>query len=226
MKTLIYDCEIIQCIPNQYEKRNPSLTYCDGWNDYRNMGISVIGTWRNYATFNPFGKYEAFVNETNLTEVGLTHLDPFNKLQKLADQADLIVGFNSLSFDDRLCRANGIDIQTDYDLLIEVRKASGQGDGRYCYGLTKKGYALKDLARANLPYNKSGSGELAPVLWQQGKHQEVISYCLRDIKITKELYFKFINNQLLDPLDGSLLIGNPDLFSYNAFAECIKKAWN
>lgn len=40
---------------------------------------------------------------------------------------------------------------------------------------------------------KSGNGELAPILWQDGKHQQVIDYCLNDVKLLRSLYFKFIN---------------------------------
>jgi hypothetical protein len=189
------------------------------------MGISVIGSWRNFNCLNPFGKYEAFVNwenciynKDNDISDSFPLIDAFFGFESLANQADLIVGFNSLSFDDNLLRANGFEVpSTSFDLLVEVRKASGQGDGHYHYGITRKGYALKDLAAANLKYNKTGSGELAPVLWQQGKHQEVIDYCLRDIRITKELYFKFINNQLIDPLDDYVLIGNEKTFKYNLF---------
>lgn len=223
MKTLIYDCEIINCIP--VGEIDTNLKYCEGWHDFDNMGISVIGTWRNFHTLNPLGKYEAFVNENDLMGISLTHLSQFEKFNQLAEKADLIIGFNSVSFDDRLCRANGIEIETDFDLLVEVRKATGQGDGTYQYGITRKGYALKDIARANLPYNKSASGELAPVLWQRGQKQEVIDYCLRDIRITKELYFKFINNQLIDPTNGNLLIGNQDLMKYHSHWEWVKAAY-
>lgn len=45
MKILIYDCEIIKCIPIRSEKRDPSLEYCAGWEDYDGMGISLIGAW-------------------------------------------------------------------------------------------------------------------------------------------------------------------------------------
>jgi hypothetical protein len=202
-KILIYDCEIINCIP---PINNPNLSYCKGWNDFKGMGISVIGTWRNYDTLNPFGKYEAFVNETNLIEVGLTHLEQFERFQQLADQADLIIGFNSISFDDKLCKANGINIQTDLDVLIQVRRLTGQGSGFYQYGVTRKGYSLKDIARENLTINKSLSGELAPVQWQKGFKKQVIDYCLLDVKILKQIYFKMIKNKLVDPEEGDLII--------------------
>lgn len=202
MKILIYDCEIINCIPSKYEERDRNLRYCKGWSDFNGMGISVIGTWRNFNTFNPFGKYEAFVNNEECCYFG--YAKEGNNFESLAYTADFIIGFNSISFDDKLCDANDVIVKTDFDLLVEVRKATGQGDGHY----QKIGYSLKDLARANLKYNKSLSGELAPVMWQKGQRKEVIDYCLRDVKILKDLYFKFINNQLIDPVYGNTIIFN------------------
>lgn len=231
MKILFYDCEIIKCIPDKNQRED--LEYCGGWHDFSNMGISVIGTWRNFDSFNPLGKYEAFVNHGSYINQS-PPIQSFLKFQELANKADLIIGFNSISFDDNLCGANGIKIETNFDLLVEVRKADGQGSGHYQYGVTKSGFALKDLARANLKYNKSSSGELAPVMWQQGKHQEVIDYCIRDVRILKDLYYLFINNQLKSPESriyekiiipynqGDYLKFNKE---YKDHLEWIKEAW-
>ena len=107
MKTLIYDCEIINCIPPKYGDPNPAFKYCQGWSDWEGMGIAVIGTYASWRL--PMCRYQAFTNE---------RLEEF---QRLVNQAERVVGFNSLSFDDNLCRANGIEIKTDYDLLAEIR---------------------------------------------------------------------------------------------------------
>ncbi|GEM_PF-3080833 len=45
MNILIYDCEIIKCIPPKEGERDPSLRYCRGWRDFEGMGISLIGAW-------------------------------------------------------------------------------------------------------------------------------------------------------------------------------------
>jgi hypothetical protein len=215
MNILIYDTEIINCIPSKTEKIDHDLSYCRGWDDYSSMGISVIGTWRNYdlvkigksclTISKPLGKYQAFVNQNNLIDQPLCdNLNNFKYLQEIINLADKIIGFNSIAFDDKLCQANGINIKTNYDLLSEIRTASNQ-PAEYVYGLTKKGYALKDLSRANLTINKTSTGELAPVLWQKGKKQKVIDYCLNDVKILKELYFLFIKGELYDPTNGRKL---------------------
>ena len=43
LNAIIYDCEIIRCIPPRDGIRNDDLAYCNGWHDYEGMGISVVG---------------------------------------------------------------------------------------------------------------------------------------------------------------------------------------
>lgn len=179
---LIYDCEIVKCIPSG--NLEPGLQYCDGWTDFANMGISCICCWD-------------LLEDMPRIFLG----DNLQEFQALANLRHLIVGFNSISFDDSLCSANGLKIETNYDLLCEVRIASGQPP-LYTPGKTRPGYSLNNLALANLSIAKSGSGELAPKLWQQGKFGEVIDYCMRDVVLVKKLLQL---KQLRDPVDGSLL---------------------
>lgn len=42
-KILIYDCEIIKAIRDPKKVDLAHIEYCNGWDDYENMGISVIG---------------------------------------------------------------------------------------------------------------------------------------------------------------------------------------
>ena len=215
---LIYDCEIINFIPDKRKPNNPNYSYCSGWADYNNMGISVIGSWRNFDLINilgknfifpiPWGKYQAFINPNSLIpgfKYGENRVKDFISFYKLALVCDRLIGFNSVAFDDKLCHANGMDaIKTDFDLLREVRIASNQPPD-FVPGVTRGGYNLQNLALTNLGKGKTESGELAPVLWQDGKKQEVIDYCLNDVKLLRSLYFKFINGLLRDPHSGKLL---------------------
>ncbi|MBD2771215.1 hypothetical protein [Iningainema tapete] len=185
MKILIYDCEIIKCIPDRSGYLKPGFQYCEGWTDFKGMGISVIGAWLSWD--NSIRIYTQAV---------------FSEFQKAVNQAQLIVGFNSLSFDDNLCAANGIDIKTDYDLLSEVWSASGM-PRTYTYGKTRSGYKLENLVQANLGRGKSGSGELAPELWQKGNKWGVIRYLTDDILITKQIFQR--RAKLIDPTNGDVL---------------------
>lgn len=185
INALIYDCEIIKAIPDHYGDDDESIDYCDGWTDFENMGISVIGVYDIYR---------------GMTRVFLQ--DNFNAFQALVKQRDLIIGFNSISFDDLLCEANNISVRTDYDLLGQVRIATGQPPF-YTKGLTRGGYSLEALAQVNLGYGKSGNGALAPVLWQRGNFGKVIDYCLLDVQITYELFKRRLT--LKDPTNGFML---------------------
>ncbi len=183
VKRLFYDCEIIKCIPNQWEDNLPNYEYCDGWHDFPNMGISVIGAYIEW-----MDHYSAFTSNS------------FDMFQQVVNIADEIIGFNSLSFDDNLCHANGININTTIDLLCKVRVAAGMPPF-FVQGVTRAGYSLNALATSNLEFQKSGSGELAPMLWQDGKRDEVIKYCLNDVKLLVELEkLPF----LIDPTDPEI----------------------
>lgn len=192
---IVYDCEIIKCIPSSKEKTDPDLMYCNGWDDHENMGISVIGAY-DYMT----GQLKAFVDAD--MQVGMPQVSYFEHFQLLVNKRETVIGFNSVAFDDKLCEAHGIKIKTTYDLLREVRIASGQPP-HYVPGETRGGYSLNALAKVNLASQKTGSGELAPKLWQQGKYYEVIRYCLNDVWLTKCLFDK--RGFLVDPTDGSHL---------------------
>lgn len=191
MKTLIYDCEIIKCIPDKKGNIELGWEYCKGWHDHVNMGLSLIGAWLSWDN-----------------SIRIYPQSAFNAFQEAVNRAELIVGFNSISFDDKLCRANGIEIATDYDLLSEVWAAAGM-PRQYTYSKTRSGYKLENLAQTNLGRGKSGSGELAPQLWQRGKQWEVVRYLTDDILLTKALFQK--RSHLIDPIDGSpLCLREPD----------------
>jgi hypothetical protein len=188
MKTLIYDIEIENCIPDRNSPPVEGITYCDGWNDLKGMGISVIGyQWcdekpEHYRTADDF----------------------LNLLHYLDDEDYVLIGFNSRSFDDKLLQAHGLEgVQTHYDLLEQVRIAAGFGTD---FRSVRRGfsYKLDTIAKAN-GMAKSGSGELAPVLWQQGQEQAVVDYCLHDVAITKAMLDLGLAGKLVDPNTGDLL---------------------
>jgi hypothetical protein len=189
-KFIIYDTEIIKCIPSSKQENDLSFSYCEGWRDFPNMGISVICAYISQGLDYPQGFHD-FVNYEN----SIPGYFPF--FADILAQEPLIIGFDSKAFDDNLLRANEIEIESDYDLLELVRLAAY---GSISWQDQPEGYtySLDAIARAN-GLAKSGSGTLAPVLWQQEKFQEVIDYCLNDVKITKNLWDLAIKGELIDP---------------------------
>ena len=205
MRALIYDCEIVACIP----PRNPldrvaGLRYCEGWEDHEGMGISVIAAY-DYVD----GIYRVFMQ------------DNFDEFAELVQERDFIIGFNSISFDDNLCAAHGIEVETGFDLLCEARHASGQ-PRNFTPGKTRGGYKLNDLARANLGIEKSSDGESAPVLWQRGRTGAVIDYCLRDVAITRKLFEQSEAGKLCDPHSGNILPMRRPVVVYNELRARLK----
>lgn len=174
---MVFDCEI---------KRAPQCSA--DWRDYKRLGLSVIGCYFNWLPVDQ--QWQAFTEDDN-----------FLGAQDLIDQAEVIVGYNSLRFDDPLCEAHGIHIKTTFDLMVEVRRAAGEP----LFGPCTPGYKLLHLAEANLGHQlpevliKSAQSPIqVPDLWQAGEREKVISYCLNDVLLTLELYKR--RHNLTDPV--------------------------
>lgn len=191
MNYVIYDCEIIKCIPTSGINLHAFYEMCNGWDDFENMGISCVG----------FAYPDSIPNYWSSHRENLSILKDW--MEATSQSFTKLIGFNSKSFDDNLMKANGISVQTDYDVLEEIRLVAF-GSNRW--EDTPKGfsYSLDAIARAN-GEAKTGSGALAPQLWQQRKFQEVIDYCLHDVQITKKILHLELDGKLVDPNTGKLL---------------------
>lgn len=173
---LIYDIEIVNAIPVKRKGSEIGIEYCEGWHDHKNMGISCIGVY-DYES----ERYRIFLK------------DNFDQLNELIKLHNVIVGFNNIRFDNCVMAENGFDlydlIERSYDILQEIWISVGlSGDFSKAHG----GYGLDDVCKANFGIRKTGNGALAPILWQQGKHGEVIDYCLNDVYMTKRLLDRII----------------------------------
>lgn len=183
MQTIVYDLEIIHAIPDPKRgKCQPNVVYCEGWRDFDQMGISVasyaivgLGSW--VFEWDDIKERERFVEQLRM--------------------ADVIAGFNSVSFDDNLLAANGVRIKTTYDILYELRLAAY---GSFSWEDQPKGYvySLAAIARAN-GMEKTGRGDLAPIWWQQGERDKVLSYCLMDSLIERDVLTMALAGELVDP---------------------------
>lgn len=103
----------------------------------------------------------------------LPHLWP------ILERADLLIGFNSNTFDIPLLNRyypGDLTNLHSLDLLSEVQKVLGRR------------IRLQSLAEATLGRGKSGDGLKAGQWWKEGKTEKVREYCIEDVRLTRELY--------------------------------------
>lgn len=188
LNIVIYDTEIIKGILKKGEQPVEGIEYCNGWRDFENMGISVIGAY-DYLE----DRYRVFC-QYNFTE-----------FQQLLNRADVVVDFNGYQFDAPLLNANGMGFNKDkhFDILRQIWKAEGYDPDKFDFR-THANYGLDACCWENFGIRKTGNGALAPIDWQQGRFGEVIDYCLNDIRMTKQLFDKIrLDGYIISPKDPS-----------------------
>lgn len=103
----------------------------------------------------------------------------FDKLGAMLQRAHLLVGFSSKRFDVPVMAKYfnfNLSAIPHYDILEEIEKNFGRRIG------------LGVLAEANLGVGKTGKGLEAIDLYRNGEIEKLKSYCLNDVKITKDIY--------------------------------------
>ncbi len=101
------------------------------------------------------------------------------KLWPILEQTDILVGYNSDHFDIPLLNKyyhGDLSRITSIDLLREIKNSLGRR------------LKLDSVAEATLGVKKSGNGLEAITWWKNGDIDRVREYCLKDVRITKELY--------------------------------------
>ncbi len=185
---ILYDIEIKHSVmPSKKSEVLPDIKYCKDWDDYANMGISVICVY-DYAN----SKMLAFSDD-------IPNLDgELIDFQYLIWSTDRVVGYNNIKFDDVVCRANGIDIPPDmsYDILRGIWNASGLSNK--FNRLTHGGFGLDAVAKANgIQESKLASGAEAPIWFQRGEYDKLVEYCKQDVLLTKAVFDKVLHSNYL-----------------------------
>ena len=118
------------------------------------------------------------------------------KLWPILERADMLIGFNSDHFDIPILNKyypGDLTKIKSLDILKEIKNSYGRR------------IRLDQLAEGTLGKNKSGGGSDATDWWKAGEIEKVRSYCLDDVKLTKELYeFALANNKLIFKEGGAL----------------------
>jgi len=140
-------------------------------------------------TKNTFNDVDRHIPEFDISVVGVysyvedkyTCYDEheLDKVGEVLRHAHLLVGFSSKRFDLPILQKHfkfNLSSIPHYDMLEEVEKNYGRRVG------------LGVLAEANLGEGKSGKGLDAIEYYKNGEIERLKSYCLQDVKITKNLY--------------------------------------
>lgn len=119
------------------------------------------------------------VHDSVTNEYSSYLVDELAKLWPVIESADMLIGFNSDSFDIPLLNRyypGDLSKIRSLDILSEVYKALGRR------------IRLESLAQATLGRGKKGDGLKAGEWWEQGLFDKVREYCLEDVRLTRELY--------------------------------------
>ncbi|OGE84311.1 MAG: hypothetical protein A2846_02700 [Candidatus Doudnabacteria bacterium RIFCSPHIGHO2_01_FULL_49_9] len=111
------------------------------------------------------------------------------KLGEILQKTDLVIGYNIKQFDFAVLAPYfqfSMDTVPALDILVEIEKVLGHR------------IRLEAVAQATIGEGKTGSGLAAIDLWRKGQIEELKSYCLNDVKLTKEVYeYALANRKLL-----------------------------
>lgn len=168
MDTLVFDIETSNFFTD------PDV----GWNNFEALKISVVGVYSynqdKYFCYEPSERAE---------------------LEKLFKEATRLIGFSSNKYDipvlNLYFKENGLLPDLDLwkkdriDILEEIEMATGRR------------ISLSKLAEANLGVAKDRHGSEAITLYKEGRMEELKEYCLKDVRLTKEIYDKFKNDHTL-----------------------------
>lgn len=119
------------------------------------------------------------IHDSETGEYSYYFKEDLPKLWPILEHADMLIGFNSDSFDipllNRYYPGNLLHVRS-LDLLSEVQKALGRR------------IRLQSLAEATLKRGKTGEGSKAGEWWKEGRRDEVAKYCVEDVRLTRDLY--------------------------------------
>ncbi|MBI4053773.1 MAG: ribonuclease H-like domain-containing protein [Candidatus Doudnabacteria bacterium] len=111
-----------------------------------------------------------------------------HRLGELLQEADLVIGYNILSFDYEVLRPYlkfSLPALPTLDMLVEVEKVIGHR------------VSLDSLAEATLGVKKTGSGMQALHFWKTRQLDKLRDYCVADVRITRDLYDYAVLNKKL-----------------------------
>tara|TARA_R110002051_G_scaffold74699_2_gene136125 strand:+ start:2481 stop:3092 length:612 start_codon:yes stop_codon:yes gene_type:complete len=167
-----------------------------GWGNLSLFEPTVVATWDGQEG-NVFTKAE--IDDIEGVKVHDLHPQVLGDfLSNHIAKGGRILGHNIISFDLPVLRES-IDCWAAGDILSKKESII---DTKILFSKSSLSYgnlqtSLNDLAKYNLGATKLMKSEDAPTAWREGKHQEVIEYCLKDTQLTYDLYMLGKENSML-----------------------------
>ncbi len=136
-----------------------------GWGNIHKMLISVGVVWDSID-----GKYHTYL-ESDVEQ---------GKLVEKLKTADLVVGFNVKGFDYTVLQHYSKDFDLEeiptFDMLDDVKSKLNHR------------LSLNHLAHHTLGSEKSADGLIALQWFKEGKIDQIVEYCIKDVEITRDLF--------------------------------------
>lgn len=178
---IVYDVEVVKG-PDEVP---------DGWHDPEGMGFAS-GVTYDYRT----GLYDFYLHKDGLEGI------------RRALSNRVAITFNGIRFDSRVVMGNDRErrdyftinrkdnyLWANFDILLEYIK------GRFGYQTVNEAeerlgdskihdgsFNLDALCKATFGLGKTGHGAHAPVLYQRKQYDQLLSYNLQDVRLTRKLF--------------------------------------
>lgn len=166
------------------EKESPERRIC--YFDLETQrGADEVGGWKNTHLM----RMSVGVVYDSLEDAFHTYQEGgVDRLVERLMSADLVVGFNVAKFDYSVLRPyTTLDLNKikTFDMLDYIHKRLGYRLG------------LNHLAQKTLKAEKSGDGLLALKWFKEGRMDDIIHYCKKDVEITRDLFLFGVENRHL-----------------------------
>ncbi|MBU2566059.1 ribonuclease H-like domain-containing protein [Patescibacteria group bacterium] len=145
-------------------------------------------------TFQDIGTYKASLLSISLIGVYFYETDTYEtfleadlpKLWPRLERGSRVIGYNLFGFDYPCMQSyytGDIMKLPTIDIMLEIEKRIGFR------------VKLDSVAQATLGIGKSGDGLMAVEYWRNGEIDKLRDYCLQDVKVTKDVYEKALNEK-------------------------------
>lgn len=172
-----------------------------GWDNPEAMGVSIACAYH-------YGQaaYRFYCRDSER--------DNMNALAGMLSSADLVVGFNQVSFDSRVLNGVGAPYTARFemDLLRLILETWWQldvpaKDEPWPANYPAKqqyfaGWGLDEIAQATINLGKTGHGADAPKKWKAGMLADVINYCRDDVMLARFLFEHILKHRWVKNAKG------------------------